>query len=153
MLVAPALHDKHAQGFARVAQTKPYKLCMLNGFSGAFATFVAPERGFCQTLASPLRSNLASNLQKKSSCVLKHGQPAQRTVFEAGFHSFSWVLDPSWSQLRQNGVPIELVMLAYSASARALYRNIINTVGGPVMGRFEANEREQELPNLKKHPS
>ena len=52
---------------------------------------------------------------KNGTCGLKHGQPAQRTVFQAILVGFSWVLDCSWSQLSPNRVPIWLMMFLYEA--------------------------------------
>ena len=51
--------------------------------------------------------------------------------FNAVVDAFSWVFDPSWSESSQNRVPIVLMMLLYEARARALYRNIISTIGTP----------------------
>ena len=37
VLVGSALYDKHETGLACIAQTKPYKMCMLHGFWVCFA--------------------------------------------------------------------------------------------------------------------
>ena len=49
-------------------------------------------------------------------------QRAHRTMFKVVFDCFSWVFDPSWSQLSQ-----KMRMLAYRA--RAPPRSIISTIG------------------------
>ena len=55
----------------------------------------------------------------KLNCGLEHGQPAQRTMSKVIFDGFSWVVDPSWSQSSQNGVPIVQLMFLYEARGRA----------------------------------
>ena len=108
VLVGLALYDKHGTGLACIAHAKPYKLGMLHGFwvcvlAQVSSTFVAPQRGFCTTLAYPIRE-MGLLICKKCTCELQHWQPAQRTMFQDMFDGLSWVLDSSCSQLSQNGV-------------------------------------------------
>ena len=83
----------------------------------------------------------------KFNCGPEHGQPAQRTMSKFIFDGFPWVIDPSWSQSSQKGVPIVQLMFLYEARARASYRNIISTIAqehhqhnwDPTFGHFQLN--------------
>ena len=116
MLVGSALYDKHETRLACIAQAKPYKMCMLHGFWACLArissTFVAPKPVQCVKCGCYWQP-------KKCTCGLEHGQPAQRTTSQVIFDGFPWVLDPSWSQSSQNGVPIVQLMFLFEARARA----------------------------------
>ena len=54
------------------------------------------------------------------------------------FDGFPRVFDPFCSQSSQNGVPIVQLMFLYEARARASYRNIISTIGTPLLAIFSS---------------
>ena len=85
---------------------------------------------------------LAADLPQKCTCGLEHDQPAQRTTSKVIFDGFPWVLDPSWSQSSQNGVPIVQLMFLFEARARARARPVQEHHQhnwDPIVGRFQLN--------------
>ena len=128
--VAPAQHDKHAKCFARMTQTKPYKLRMLHICLTCFAHISSTFKLLSYDFAPRYFSN---NIEmwllicKECTCGLKHGQPVQRTIFEAIVGASSWGFNTSWSQLGQNGIP----NCADDVGVRGARVSITSTTGTP----------------------
>ena len=110
MLVGSAQYDKHETGLARVAQAKPYKMCMLHGFWVCFTHISSTSVAAKLVQCVKMWMLLAADLPKTCTCGPEHGQPAQRTMSKVIFDGFPWVhlvpIKPKWDPQLSGDVPV-----------------------------------------------
>ena len=115
-------------------------------FLGVFCPYI---QHFCGSEACPMCEAwllLAADLLQKCTCGREHGRPAQRTMSKVIFDGFPWVLDPSWAQSSQNGVPIVQLMILHEARERTRVRERAPRTGtssaqlGPHLGPLSRRE-------------
>ena len=131
---------EHERGLARLAQARPYIMCMFHGFGPLFAHI---SNTCCGSKACPMPEMWVLICSPKYNRGLEHGQPARRTVSKVIFDGFPGFLTLPGPNHCPNGFPIVQLMFLYEARARAPRTGTSAAQLGPHFGFFGARRTQK----------